>query len=64
MKVYHLFDFSILIEFLCNLLYHWVTIYDQNNQNDQMSLNSDVGPGNGLVLNIQQIIPWVKCFKE
>ena len=57
MKVYDLFDFSILIEFLCNLLYHWVTIHDQNNQNDQMSLNSDVGTGNGLVLNIQQTIP-------
>ena len=49
--------FFILIEFLCNLPYHLVTtIHDQNNQNDQMSLNSDVGPGNGLVLNIEQTI--------
>ena len=45
------FDFSILTEFLCSLLYHWVRIHDQ------MSLNNDVGPGNGLVLSIPQAIP-------
>ena len=50
------FDFSILIEFLCILLYYLVNI------NDQISLNSDVDPGNGLVLNVPQAIPWVKGF--
>ena len=45
------FDFSILTELLCSLLYHWVRIHDQ------MSLNNDVGPGNGLVLSIPQTIP-------
>ena len=50
------FDFSILIEFLCSLLYYWVNIHDQ------ISLNSDVCPGNGLVPNVPQRIPWVKGF--
>ena len=27
-----------------------------------MLLNNDVGPGNGLVLNVPQTVPWVKGF--
>ena len=50
------FDFSILIELLCSLLYYLVNIHDQ------ISLNSDVDPGNGLVLNAPQAIPWVNGF--